>query len=130
MMKLKFLTIPFLALTMLAVPSQAAQNAYSAPGDHDSVKELREAVRLFDIGMHGRSQTLLDKVAREYGSADAKGYAVLCDVITEAPGYEVRINNFFEECPYSKLVPQIKYHHALNLFHAGEYAAALSIFET
>ena len=129
-MKLKFLTIPFLALTMLAVPSRAAQEAHSATGDHKSVKELREAVRLFDIGMHARSKTILDKVAREYGSADAKGYAVLCDVVASAPGYEVRMNGFFEECPYSKLVPQIRYRHALNLFHSGEYAAALSTFES
>ena len=129
MMKLKFLTIPFLALTTLVDPSQAAQNAHSVHGDHMSVKELREAVRLYDIGMRGRSKTLLEKVAREYGSADAKGYAVLCDVVTSAPGYEVSMNDFLEECPYSKLVPQIRYRHALNLFHNADYASALSTFE-
>ena len=121
-MKLKFLTISILALAAFATPSQAQE--------HKSVKELREAVRLFDVGMHARSKTIMNKVAREYGSVDAKGYAVLCDVIAQAPGYEVRMNEFFTECPYSKLVPQIKFRHSLNLFHAGNYEAALAGFES
>jgi tetratricopeptide (TPR) repeat protein len=69
-------------------------------------------------------------VAREYGSADAKGYSVLCDVIAATPGYETRMDTFFAECPYSKLIPQIRYRHALNLFYAGQYAEALEAFES
>ena len=72
----------------------------------------------------------MDKVAREYGSADAKGYSVLCDVIAATPGYETRMDTFFAECPYSKLIPQIRYRHALNLFYAGQYAEALEAFES
>lgn len=121
-MKLKFFTISILAL--------AAFSTLSYANEHKSVKELREAVRLFDIGMHARSQTILNKVGREYGSADAKGYAVLCDVLASTPGYEVRMAKFFNECPYSKLVPQIKYHHALNLFHSGNYSEALEGFDS
>jgi hypothetical protein len=121
MMKLKFLTISIFALTASVVSSHAQE--------YKSVKELREAVRLFDVGMHTRSKTIMNNVAREYGSADAKGYAVLCDVISLTPGYEVRMENFFAECPYSKLVPQIKFRHSLNLFHAGNYQAALSGFD-
>ena len=120
MMKLKFLTISILTLAAFATPSQAQE--------HKSVQELREAVRLFDVGMHARSKTILNKVAEEYGSTDAEGYAVLCDVLTQSPGYETRMEKFFTECPYSKLVPQIKYQHALHLFHAGNYEAALAGF--
>ena len=88
-MKLNFFTISILAL--------AAFSTLSYANEHKSVKELREAVRLFDIGMHARSQTILNKVGREYGSADAKGYAVLCDVLASTPGYEVRMAKFFKE---------------------------------
>ena len=129
MMKLKILTISFLTLTSLSLFSLASQEVYSSLGDNGSVKELREAVRLFDLGMHGRSRTILEKVAREYGAVDAKGYAVLCDVITAAPGYEIRMKRFFDDYPYSKLIPQLKFRHALNLFHSGNYAAALEMFD-
>ena len=129
MMKLKFLTISFWALTSLSLFSLASQEVSSPFGDNGSVKELREAVRLFDLGMHARSKSILEKVAREYGSVDAKGYAVLCDVIAAVPGYEARMSSFLADYPYSKLVPQLKYRHALNLFHSGNYAAALDMFD-
>ena len=129
MMKLKILTISFLTLTSLSLFSLESQEVHSSFGDNESVKELREAVRLFDLGMHGRSRTILEKVAREYGAVDAKGYAVLCDVIAAAPGYETRMKSFFDNYPYSKLISQLKFRHALNLFHSGNYAEALEMFE-
>ena len=129
MIKLKFLTISFWALTSLSMLSLSSQEAPSSLGGHGSVKDLREAVRLYDLGMHGRSRSILEKVAREYGSVDAKGYSVLCDVIAAVPGYEARMNSFLDECPYSKLIPQLKFRHALNLFHSGNYPAALDMFD-
>ena len=121
MMKLKFLTISILALTAFSAPSEAEE--------YRSVKELREAVRLFDTGMRGRAGNIMDKVAKEYGSADARGYSVLCDVMAGMPGYQTRMENFFRDCPYSKLIPQIKYRHAQNLFYAGNYGEALKYYD-
>ena len=103
MIKLKFLTISFWALTSLSLLSLSSQEAPSSLGGHGSVKDLREAVRLYDLGMHGRSRSILEKVAREYGSVDAKGYSVLCDVMAAVPGYEARMNSFLDECPLYKL---------------------------
>lgn len=120
-MKLKFLTISILALTAFSAPSEAEE--------YRSVKELREAVRLFDTGMRGRAGNIMDRVAQEYGSADARGYSVLCDVMAGTPGYQTRMENFFNECPYSKLISQIKYRHAQNLFYAGNYEDALKYFD-
>ena len=119
-MKLKFLTISILALTAFSAPSEAEE--------YRSVKELREAVRLFDTGMRGRAGNIMDRVAQEYGSADARGYSVLCDVMAGTPGYQTRMENFFNECPYSKLISQIKYRHAQNLFYAGNYEDALKYY--
>ena len=121
MMKLKFLTISILALTAFSAPSNA--------GDYESVKDLREAVRLYDIGIRGHSKTLLDEVAKEYGAVDARGYSVLCDVVAKTPGYETTMEEFFKAYPYSKLIPQIKYRHAQNLFYSQNYEDALKIYD-
>ena len=120
-MKLKFLTISILALTAFSAPSDA--------DEYKSLKELREAVRLYDVGMHGRSKTYMDNVAKEYGSVDARAYSVLCDVVANAPGYQALMERFFSEYPYSKLIPQIKFRHAQNLFYSGNYEEALKFFD-
>ena len=62
MMKLKFLTISILALIAFSAPSEAEE--------YRSVKELREAVRLFDTGMRGRAGNIMDKVAKEFKEND------------------------------------------------------------
>lgn len=93
-------------------------------------KELREAIRLYDIGMIGRSSTMLDALAKRTGSTDSKGYSLLCDVVMATPGYEVEMEDFFQEHPYSVLIPEIKYRHAMNVFGAGDYKKAAEVFET
>lgn len=98
--------------------------------ERDGLKELREAVRLYDIGMVGRSSTMLDILSKKTGSADSEGYSILCDVVTGAPGYEVSMEEFFQKHPYSVLIPEIKYRHALNVFAKEDYKLAAEIFET
>ena len=115
---------------MNSVDAGAESLALQGPDDIKAVKELREAVRLYDIGMLGRSKSMLENISKKMSSADARGYAVLCDVITSAPGYEVRMERFFDECPYSIWVPEIQFRHALNIFHSGDYKAASSALES
>ena len=89
------------------------------------ISEFRDAVRLYDKGMFSRSKMMFDRLESETErKADPAGYSLLCDVRANVPGYENRIEAFLEEYPYSVLLSQIRYYHALNLFDAGEYKPA------
>ena len=91
--------------------------------------DYRDALRLYDKGMFSRSKMMFDKIEDETErKADPAGYSLLCDVRANVPGYENRIDTFLEEYPYSVLVPQVRFYHAVNLFDAGEYKAALEQF--
>lgn len=129
MMKLKNLTLSFLALGFFGLSAATAQETGDIPEDHDDVKQLRQAVRLFDMGMLGHSKTILESISEEKESVDAAGYSLLCDIISATPGYEVRMDKFFQTHPYSTVVPLANYFHALNLFHDEEYAQALKVFD-
>ena len=126
MKKSKILSLFLLTCALQAGEIYAAQ----AVDGRKSVKELREAVRLFDIGMIGRSKVILDDVVKETGTADSRGYALVCEIMAGTPGYEVRMEKFLRECHYSIWVPEVKYRHALNLFHAEDYKSASAVLET
>lgn len=91
-------------------------------------KTFREALRLYDNGMYSRSKMMFDRIAEDEGLADAAGYSLLCEVRTCAPGYVNRMKAFMTEYPYSALVPQIRYYHALNVFDGGDFKEASEIF--
>ena len=97
MKKSKILSLFLLTCALQAGEIYAAQ----AVDGRKSVKELREAVRLFDIGMIGRSKVILDDVVKETGTADSRGYALVCEIMAGTPGYEVRMERFLKECHYS-----------------------------
>lgn len=130
MKKSKILSIFLLLSAVCPLDADASAGSVAGPGNHKHSKELREAVRLFDLGMIGRSRVMSDAVAESTGSADSRGYAVLCDVIAGTPGYEQRMRDFLHDCPYSIWVPEVKYRHALNLFHSRDYKGASEILET
>ena len=127
--KSKILSIFLLACALQANDAKVALAQEGNPSDLKSIKQLREAVRLYDIKMLGRSKTMLNQVAKQTGSADSRGYAVLCEVVAGVPGYEAHMQTFLKECPYSIWAPEVKYRHALNLFHSGDYVAASKILE-
>ena len=89
--------------------------------------EARQALRLYEKGMYGRSGMMFDRIARESGKADPAGWSLLCDVEAETPGYAERIETFVSEYPYSALIPQIRFRHALNLFDDRDYKAASEV---
>lgn len=130
MKKSKILSIFLLLCALYPEETAAFQTGMPGPGNHGKSKEMREAVRLFDIGMLGRSRTMLEDVAKATGSADSRGYALLCDIISGAPGYERQMGAFLRDCPYSIWVPEVKYRHALNLFHSGDYKAASAVLDS
>ena len=89
----------------------------------------REALKLYERGMYGRSRMMFDDMVSETErKADPAGYSLLCDIRSNVPGYVNRIDVFLLEYPYSVLIPQVRFYHALNLFDADDYAGAAEQF--
>ena len=107
----------------------AALLSVSAVYADSPVKEYREILRLQESGMHGRSRHLFGRKADRIVGGDAEGRAILSEVIMNVPGYEARVKEFMAENPYSVLVPQINYRHALNLFDKQDYKAAGALLD-
>lgn len=54
---------------------------------------------------------------------------MLCATRLRDANYEVMMDNYIENYPYSGLIPQIRFRHASNLFDSGYYADALSVLD-
>ena len=93
-----------------------------------NAQDMRSALRLFDNGMYSRARTSFDEVASASYMSDPEGYAVLCDVKQNVPGYTRTMNRFLAENPQSQLISQIRYAHALNLFDVQDFSGALGEF--
>ena len=93
-----------------------------------NAQDMREALRLYDNGMYSRARAYFDAEASESHIADPQGYAVLCDVKQNVPGYIRSMNRFIAENPQSPLISQIRYAHALNLFDQQDFNAAMGEF--
>ena len=92
-----------------------------------SVSDFREALRLYDKDMYSSAAYAFDDLHKSSTAAEPKAYSLLCDVKTNVQGYVGRMEAFFNEHPYSAMIPQIKYYHALNLFASGDYVAAYKV---
>lgn len=101
-------------------------SALHADGD---VREYRDILRLQESGMHSRARNILRKQGPAVRRGDAEGRAVLSETIMNVPGYEYGMNAYVAAHPYSVLVPQIRYRHALNLFEKQDYVAAGEILD-
>ena len=98
-------------------------------GLDSNAQEMREAIRLYDHGMYSRARSYFEDASDAGLNADAEGYAVLCDVKQNVPGYTRTMNRFIADNPQSPHIPQILYAHALILFDAQDYAAAGEVFK-
>ena len=101
----------------------------SCMGLSAEAQDMREAIRLYDNGMYSRARTYFDDVASAGLNADPEGYAVLCDVRQNVPGYRRTMERFVAENPQSPHIPQILYAHALILFDSQDYDAAGEVFD-
>ena len=90
----------------------------------------REILRMQERGMYSRSRIMLNNTTRQYRSSDPEGYALLSEVIMRTPSYQYKMEEFFNDHPYSMLIPQIRYQHALNLFDAHDYKSAGDILDS
>lgn len=86
------------------------------------------AVELYDRGMFERAESLFGDVFSSTGDIMAKGYVALCAVRLQENGSETLAANYVSEHPYSKLVPQIHFYNALNLFDNQDYKGAVREF--
>lgn len=124
MMKRKYI-LSALAAALVASSSVAVAQDYSS--DNAYPYELREALRLRDKGMSGRSASVFGDLAAKMGKTDPLALSVLEDVVMQVPGYETRMNEFVSVCPHSAYIPQMYYAYASNLFDANEYERALTL---
>ncbi len=107
-----------LILAVAAVFLAAAASAQN-PG-------YRRALDLYGHGMYAEAAQLLDRIP----GSEAEGYAALCAIELQSPGYEKRAEAFLDRWPESLLVPQVNYRWALDLFDRGVYDQALYRFNS
>ena len=116
-MRIISLTAMLLCMASMLGLGAAAQNNT----DGFPTGEFREAMRLYEKGMYSRSRTLFEKIEKRYSAADPQGYAVLSQVRNDTYGSGKVAEDFIARNPHSALVPQIKWHHAMNLFDEQNY---------
>lgn len=127
-MKLKHAAAALTFALALSAGLRADNDGISVKVAYTDTKAFREAVRLYENGMYSRSRYLFDELSDKVGGSDIRAYSVLCDIRTEAPGYEGRMKSFIAAFPHSVMVPQMRYYHALNLFDAMDYEKASEEF--
>ena len=101
-----------LILAMAAVFLAAAASAQTP--------EYRRALDLYGHGMYAEAVKLLDRIP----GSEAEGYAALCAIELQSPGYEQRAEAFLDRWPESPLVPQVNFRWAQDLFDRGAYEQA------
>ena len=82
--------------------------------------EYRRALDLYGHGMYAEAVKLLDRIP----GSEAEGYAALCAIELQSPGYEQRAEAFLDRWPESPLVPQVNFRWAQDLFDRGAYEQA------
>lgn len=126
MMNRKYILAAFSAIVMSVTGLSASDDGGSAKLHTPRTKAFREILRLQQHGMHNRASILFEDLSRDVHSADAQGYAILNDVMSNADSYESSMNEYLERHPQSVMASQIRYHHAMNMFDAQDYESASS----
>lgn len=124
--------ILLLAAGLIFGPAQVSARESSQVSDarlHSKTGKFRNAVEMYEKGMYERAGEMFEEMARAGGDFEVEGWRVLCAVRLRDASYEVMMDNYIENCPYSGLIPQIRFHHASNLFDAGYYADALAVLD-
>ena len=88
----------------------------------------QRAVELYDNGMFEHAETLFSSIFSETGDVMSAGYQVLCAVRLQENGYQTKADKFVSDYPCAKIVPQILFYEALNLFDSQDYAGAAKAF--
>ena len=108
----------------LVTSSVAVAQGYSSGNSYSY--EFRDAVRLKEKGMSGRSSSVFGELARKTGKVDPMSMSVLEDVVMQVPGHMTRMEGFVAAYPHSPYIPQMYFACASNFFHADDYEQALA----
>lgn len=87
-------------------------------------RELKYAVDLYGRGLYIQAEAVLSEIPDEHKSVRSEGYRVLCAIRLERTGYRTDLEDYITAYPYSGLIPQMRFHYALNLFDDGDYRGA------
>ena len=85
----------------------------------------RRAVDLYDSGMYAEAARLFAALP----GSEAEGYAVLCAIEQQTPGYEQLAESFLDRWPESPLVPQVNFRWGQDLFDREMYKEAAYRFD-
>ena len=98
----------------------AAAAALIALAASAQTPEYVRALDLYGHGMYAEAAQLLERIP----GSEAEGYAALCAIEMQTPGYEKRAEAFLDRWPESPLVPQVNFRWGQDLFDRGAYAEA------
>ena len=98
----------------------AAAAALLALAASAQTPEYTRALDLYGHGMYAEAAKLLENIP----GGDAEGYAALCAIEMQSPGYEKRAEAFLDRWPESLLAPQVNLRWAQDLFDRGLYDEA------
>ena len=87
--------------------------------------EYRRAVDLYESGMYAEAARLFAALP----GSEAEGYAALCAIEQQTPGYEQLAEAFLDRWPESPLVPQVNFRWGQDLFDRGLYGDAAYRFD-
>ena len=103
-------------------------SAAAVQAQERNAADFQKAMELYRNGMFERAGTMFGQIARSEGDVLAKGYETLCSVRLQERGYQTMASEYIAEHPWSKVVPQIRFYDALNLFDKEDYKAASGEF--
>ncbi len=98
----------------------AAAAALLALAASAQTPEYTRALDLYGHGMYAETAKLLENIP----GGDSEGYAALCAIEMQSPGYEKRAEAFLDRWPESLLAPQVNLRWAQDLFDRGLYDEA------
>ena len=119
-MKSKLTAAILSAMVLLGGPALGGQDR--------TAESFRHAMDLYNHGMFERAGAVFDQISSSTGDVLAEGYRVLCATRLQERGYETMVESYLSSCPYSKLIPQIRFYNGLNLFDKEDYNAAAGEF--
>ncbi|MCM1502731.1 MAG: tetratricopeptide repeat protein [Bacteroidales bacterium] len=124
MMRFKSVMAAFFVLVMASGICATAQDRPGERVDDAAAIDMKLAMSLYGRGMYERAEAMFASMAMENDDCMAEGYRVLCAEKLGRKGYEAMLDSYAVKYPYSALIPQLRFQHALNLFDQGMFHEA------
>ena len=115
-------------ITAVLLSAMVFCSGFSLLAQDRTAESYRHALDLYNHGMFERAETIFGDISSSTGDIMAEGYKTLCSVRLQEKGYETLVSDYISAHPYSKLIPQIRFYDALNLFDKENYQAASERF--